>query len=326
MEKKKLTLKQKERAERKALNAIPKITCAGCSKTMAVGYFYMSNVKIHLHGRVPYCKTCVKKMICDDKGNVTMIKIQNTLQLINRPFLYDIWLSSLNAYGDTFGIYIKQLALPQFKKLSWKDSCFEAQPKSKMDYTEIETDNFRKELQFFDVTNEIILKWGFGYPDIEYQAFERKYQFLKNNYPEKTAMHTEALLNYVRYRVKEELSTAQGNVKDAKEWGGLADRQATAAKINPSQLSKADLQDGLNSFGELTRAVEKEVDIINILPQFKESPKDKPEFVLWCYINYIRDLQGLGLCAYKDIWAFYEERKNQYADKFNDDFEGDMIG
>ena len=132
MEKKKLTLKQKERAERKALNAIPKITCAGCSKTMAVGYFYMSNVKIHLHGRVPYCKTCVKKMICDDKGNVTMIKIQNTLQLINRPFLYDIWLSSLNAYGDTFGIYIKQLALPQFKKLSWKDSCFEAQPKSKM--------------------------------------------------------------------------------------------------------------------------------------------------------------------------------------------------
>jgi hypothetical protein len=125
-------------------------------------------------------------------------------------------------------------------------------------------------------------------------------------------MHTEALLTYIRYRCKEEISTAKGDVKEAKAWGELAAKAAQDAKINPSQLSKADLADGLSTFGELVRAVEQAVDIISILPKFKEKPQDKVDFTLWCYINYIRDLKGLPYCDYKDIYAFYEQRKKEY--------------
>ena len=112
-------------------------------------------------------------------------------------------------------------------------------------------------------------------------------------------MHTEALLNYIRYRVKEELSTAKGNVKEAKEWGQLAKDAATAAKINPSQLSKADLSDGLSTFSELSQAVEREVDIIPILPRFKCRPNDALDFNIWCYICllYTSDAADDLLCV-----------------------------
>jgi hypothetical protein len=163
-------------------------------------------------------------------------------------------------------------------------------------------------------------KWGFGYKIEELIAFEKKYQFLKNNYPEKTSMHTEALLKYIRYSVKEEMATAQGNVSDAKSWGQLAKDAATAAKINPSQLSASDLTGGLNSFSELIKAAEQVVDIIPILPQFKYRPNDALDFVIWCYVNYVRDLKGLPLCEYEDIYEFYDRRKKEYIDQYGDPY------
>ena len=252
-------------------------------------------------------------MILDDRGQISIDKFKDTLKLINRPYLHDLWLVSLDDKMDTFGCYMKNLGLRQNRELAWEDSIFSIQDTNKQNNTH------SIKLSDFELTDEIIDKWGAGYKIEEYQAFERKYNLLKNNYPEKTAMHTEALLNYIRYRVKEELSTALGLVKEAKEWGGLAKDAATAAKINPSQLSKADLTEGLSTFGELVRAVEQAVDVIPILPKFKEKPQDKVDFTIWCYINYIRDLKGLPPCEYKDIYQFYEERKKEYAKHANKD-------
>jgi hypothetical protein len=265
-------------------------------------------------------------MISNEFGNVSLVKVQNTLQLMDKPFINDYWVKALESPGDAFGRYVRTLSLHHLRGLRWSDSIFDADKVPVLDYGNIEKNLKRDELKNMEVTDDIIMKWGFGYPDEEYQAFERKYLLLRENYTEKTAMHTEALLNYIRYRVKEEICTAKGNVKDAKEWGSLASKQATDAKINPSQLSKADLQDGLNTFGELSRAVEQVVDIISILPTFKESPKDKPDFVLWCFINYIRDLKGLPLCEYKEIWQFYEDRKNQYDERDEDESVASEVG
>jgi hypothetical protein len=160
---------------------------------------------------------------------------------------------------------------------------------------------------------ELIEKWGFGYTAEELYRFERKFQMLKNNYPEKTALHTEALVTYVRYRVKEEIATSRGDVKEAKEWGALASKASQDGKLNISQLSKSDLSDGLDTFGQLVRAVEQAVDIIPILPRFKKKPQDSVDFTIWCYINYIRDMKGLPPAEYEDIYQFYEERKKSYA-------------
>lgn len=287
-----------------------KLTCFNCGESKKGTDFYMSYHAIHsATKRLPYCKDCLTKMATDSNGNIIIEKLKDTLEKIDRPFLYDYWQISVNENPiSPFGAYMKNLATPQNRNLTWSDSMFE--PQAILDQKK----SLSVKMEDFVVTDEMYEKWNYGYQKDEYYYFEKKYNQLKNNYPEKTSMHTEALLNYVRYRVKEELATARGDVKEAKEWGGLATGAATAAKINPSQLSAADLADGLSTFGQLGRAVEQAVDIISILPRFKEKPQDKADFTLWCYINYVRELKGLPPCEYKDIYQFYETRKKEYED------------
>lgn len=290
------------------------LSCGSCGEPKKLSEFYISYNPIHLTGRIPYCKLCLKKMIADNKGNVQLDKLKDALKLIDKPFIYNLWRSSLEQEGDTFGIYMKNLALKHNRSLGWADSRFLPEVENELNYDNVDINNTSSE---FIVSDEIIKKWGNGYLPEEYEAFEKKYNFLKNNYPEKTAMHTEALFKYIRYSCMEEIATSKKDVKAAKEWNEMANKAATAAKINPSQLSAADLQDGLSTFGQLARAVEQAIDIIPILPCYKEKPQDKPDFVLWCYINYIRDLKGLPPCEYKDIYKFYKDRVNDYKLKFD---------
>lgn len=287
---------------------VSKITCTMCGETKNSKEFYQSFNPIHSTAKLPYCKKCLKDMCIDSNGNINIEKVKQMLKLIDRPFLYDIFKSSMEDEMDTIGAYMKNIAMQQYRDLGWSCSVFE--PTHQNDIIDKKYNNI------FQATDNIIFKWGEGYQPEEYRAFERKYEFLKNNYPEKTSMHTEALLKYIRYSVKEEIATASNDVGAAKSWGQLAKDAATAAKINPSQLSAADLQDGLSTFGQLSRAVEQAVDIIKILPKFKERPQDKIDFTLWCNINYIRDLKGLPLCDYKDIWKFFDDRVKEHQNRF----------
>ena len=133
-----------------------------------------------------------------------------------------------------------RLAQYQYRDLGWKDSIFEPQCDSENVF---KVKNSSKE-NFF-VTEEIIDKWGYGYSDEEYFNFEKKWNKLIDNYGEKTALHTEALIIYIRFRVKEELATANGDVVSAEKWARMAKEAATSAKINVLQLSKSDLNGGI---------------------------------------------------------------------------------
>ena len=312
-------IKKNNSTSAKPQKKVTEITCAACTELKKVSDYYVIYNLIHQTGRIPYCKLCLKKMIADENGNVSLEKVKETLRLIDRPFLYNIWKSALEDKMDTFGTYIKNLQMLQYRKLGWEDSKFLPEFENELNYDSMFISQPEEKSNFI-ITNEIIEKWGKGYKQEEFEAFERKYTLLKNNYKEKTNLHTEALLNYIRYRVKEEIATAKGDVKEAKEWGELANKAATSAKINPSQLSKADLSDGLSTFSELSQAVEKEVDIIPILPKFKYRPNDALDFNIWCYVNYIRDLSGLPPCNYEDVYSFYDRRKEDYIKQYGDPY------
>jgi len=317
----------KEEKKKKKLPEVPKtievpiqskymagrVTCKECGETKKDRNFYLYyGQKGAEPQKIPYCKRCLKKMISNNQGVISSDKLKKVLKMIDKPFLYSSWKKSVDKGGEVFGIYMKNIGLQQHKYLTWEDSRMEPPGAATLNY-----DTYFQASQDFELTPAIITKWGGGYKPEEYEAFERKYHLLKHNYLEKTAMHTEALLKYIRYSVKEEIAAASNQVEDAKKWGALAKDAATAAKINPSQLSASDLQDGLSTFGQLVRSVEKAVDIIPILPKFKSQPQDMPDFILLCYINYIRDLKGLPHCEYKDIWKFYDDRKKEYEDRFD---------
>lgn len=127
-------------------------------------------------------------------------------------------------------------------------------------------------------------------------------------------MHTEGLFTYIRFRVKEEMATAKGLVKEAKEWASLASKAAIDAKINVSQLSKSDISGGVDVLSQLFEAVETELGIIPLLPKVTAQPYDDADLIIWAIINYYRRLEDKPNVLYKDIYAFYDDMLKEHFD------------
>ena len=299
------------------------ITCLECPSDKNYKHkrnFYALNSSSRKHkkweniGKVPICIHCLRKKCFYENGKTVNMKgLLEALEWLDIPFKKSVYLDIMRTGEIDLGNYKSRMNLG-YTKETFDDSDIEEINAIK-ENIEKEKKEEKEDYDFAFLEN----KWG-NFPMEELIAFEKKYQQLKNNYTEKTAMHTEALLTYIRYRVKEELATAKGDVGDAKAWGALAKDAATAAKINPNQLSKADLTDGLSTFSELSLAIEKEVDIIPILPKFKCRPNDALDFNIWCYVNYERDLSGLPLCSYEDVYKFYDQRKKEYVEQYGDPY------
>ena len=321
-------------------------TCCACNENKLVRAFYRSRNPLHADGYLPMCTDCIKNSCYDElRDDVDIEKFKNILMQLDRPFVFRFYESALKEYDEAYegkitpkgsrlriiGYYMKNIqSLKQYQTMTWADGQryggddFDGViPKpgiresltggSQVTYTLPRTETYL-------VTVDDIRLFGEGYTEKEYRNMRNKFDFLKENYPNVTNLHVEALADYVRLKVKAEIEIAKGNVADAKSWNDLATKAAEKAKINPNQLSQKDLQGGLNSFSETFQAIEQAVDVIPILPQFKYRPNDACDFVIWCFVNYIRKLEGKPICEYEDIYKFYDERKQEYIEQYGDPY------
>lgn len=176
----------------------------------------------------------------------------------------------------------------------------------------IEDPIFSNDIDEFEVTQTMIDMFGDGYTRTEYKNMSRKYKEMSQTYVVQTNIHQEALLTYVRFKVKEELATAKGDVQEAQKWYQAAQNAAESGKLTPKQLSKEDLQGGIVNFSDIFKAVEGERERIKIFPEFKYQPKDAADFIIWDYINYERNLNNLPEVEYSDVYEFYDRKKQEY--------------
>jgi len=293
--------------------------CIWCGKILTDKNTYVSRSRTSFEGRTIFCKDCMTetyKEYYNKFGNVKKA-IWHNCRKFDVPFIDDRYSMVETQLNDkeyvsekAFGVYMQKLY--SFKPVDGDPSCFED---GNINIKFSQDENLDSETE-----KSLVDKWG-NYSSRELNSFEKKYNALKNNYPEKTALHTEALMNYVRYRCKEELATSDGEVKEAESWSKMAAKAATDAKINPSQLSAADLQGGLNSFSEITKIAEEESDIIKKLPQFTYRPNDSADFIMWCIINYMRKAKGQEEVDYHSIYAFYDRRRDEYIEQYGDPYE-----
>ena len=186
-----------------------------------------------------------------------------------------------------------------------------------------------------NIHNEWYNLFGKGFSNEDYEEMYSKFLKLSNNYPLRTAFHTEALATYVKYAYRRDVAIAEGDAESAKTWGQLAKDQADKAKINPNQLSAADLSDGMTCFSQLSALVEKSQDIIPVLPEFIEEPKDRVDYTIWEYVNYINHMLGKPLIEYRKLYDFLKARyeslkkrykfmkKEDYGDFDNDDVDSE---
>ncbi len=159
--------------------------------------------------------------------------------------------------------------------------------------------------------------FGYGFTEGEYREMYRKFISLQNNYPLRTEMHKEALITYVKYAFKRDKAIADDDMDAADKWGKLCAKQATDAKINPSQLSAADLSDGMTCFSQVSAAVERAQDIIPLLNKFIEKPQDRVDYTIWQYVNYCRHLEGKPLIQYRELYTFLKKRYEENKEKLS---------
>lgn len=308
-------------------------TCKSCGKDKKKSEFYVSYSELDsATGVLPYCKDCVRAMCSDKFGKLNKDRLLQMLRKIDRPYIDKMYKRVINENepddNNLVGKYLRYINMKQYRPMKWLDGDLDKLDEKNanlnpplMDikkYDPVETTI--EKFEDFKVNDDIIKLFGTGYTDEEYFHMWNKYQFLSQNYTETTNMHTEALVTYVRYKVREEMATAAGKAKEAKDWGDLAMKQAERAKLNPNQFSKADLQGGLTTIGEIAQAVEENVDIIPILPQFKYRPNDAVDFCIWNYINYARALEGKPLVEYEDVYKFYDTMRDNYISSTGDPY------
>lgn len=279
--------------------------CSMCGENKRLTDYYKSYSPMDkIDERLRVCKKCLKDNT--DYNNTDSVK--NTLRQVDKPFNIHLFESALTK-PDVIGEYFKLINAKDYRHDTWEQSIFE-----KEDNDDVTTQEDNLSVYNIDelLLDELKEKYGYGYPDEEYILFEKKFINLKPSFQLPTTMHEEYLREYCVNKVKETIAKAKGEFKEAKEWAAMAKESAEAGKLKPSQMSKADLSQGLDGFGQLARMVEEHQDIIPLLPKFIKQPKDDVDITLWLYINYVRDLQGLSPAEYEEIYQFYEERRKDY--------------
>ena len=310
--------------------------------------------------RVPICKDCVISASLNEDGTINDIELNKILKKIDRPYYKDLIESAISGFKNEHSYveddkvqyygkeilqrYFRLIAMRQDRDKSYEDSEKDNfihptsnTPKSTKeriaqkyaDITDIDEkgnvvdkDNkkIKSDIGDFEITDEIVELFGEGYTRAEYKKMVKKYNDMTKTYVVQTNLHKEALLTYVRFKVKEEMATAKGDVAEAQKWYQAAQDAAEKAKLTPKQLSKEDLQGGIVNFSDIFAAVEGAKERIKIFPEFRYQPKDAADFIIWCYINYERRLNNMPEVEYKDIYAFYDEKKREYIEMYGDPY------
>ena len=329
--------------------------CSSCGRELplSTGFYSSKSQLFAVDGKINICKECfISNALNEETGEIDELKFKNLLRRTDFPYYRDNLQSATLQYAKEHGyvseddvkyhgadiikLYMKNVnSLRQLSTKSFEDSEKDGfiQKRSTVlkdvnaDIKMLNESNIPKkekkhksDIGDFEITDEIIELFGDGYTATEYKKMYEKYEKLKLNYTLQTNLHQEALATYVRFKVKEEEATAEGNVDEAKKWYDAAQNAASNGKLTPKQLTKADLDSGINSVSELTKALEQAVDVIKILPRFKYRPNDAPDFNIWCYVDYERKLNDQPPVSYEDVYSFYDKRKQDYIAQNGDPY------
>lgn len=241
-------LKKNDITSVKPRKKVDKISCAACGDSKNPSEYYASYNPIHQTGRIPYCKICLKNMIADESGNVHLEKVKETLRIMDRPFLYDLWKTSMDDKMDTFGCYIKNIQMPQYRFLGWKESQMLPELQHELDYSFAAEDDFT-------ITKQIISRWGKYEPE-EYHKLEQFYWDMKDKNKIETPQEESYLKKLALISMKMDKELESNNYGQAKQLGDLFSKYMADSQFRAIDKTEADKTGGLRTFGQIYAEVE----------------------------------------------------------------------
>lgn len=307
---------------------VKKKYCSTCEQEKELNKFYISYNPLHKDGHTPMCKECVCNACYDEETDeIDLEKLKSVLRQLDKPFITKMWNAAVKQVGNskmkksTIGIYFKNInTLQQVRSLNWEQGLeYDNKDRNSTSSQLIAESSRRKSMyddvyylhEDFKVTEDMIHLFGEGYTAKEYETMQRIYNDSVQDYPNISSNQKNMLLKYVRLAAKEEIAVSSGCIQDAEKWSKMA---SEALK----QLNSIDIQGGVTCFSEFFQQFEREKDVTRILPEFKYRPNDAVDFIILCYVNYCRRLEGKPEVEYSDIYKFYDEKVAEYVKQYGD--------
>lgn len=140
--------------------------------------FYLSLSPNHADQRYPICKVCITESLNLENPMLkeSIDSIKDVLLEMNRPFIFHIFLSSIEEATKTkknlFGLYMKNIGMQQYRTLTWKDSEFESVVTSYDKNIEVIDD--QEDIKVLDNREKKDVIRMLGYDPFEYEGEQDK--------------------------------------------------------------------------------------------------------------------------------------------------------
>lgn len=232
--------------------------------------FYTSKSPLFPDGKVHMCKKCLNKMI--DFNDMTTI--YRVLQILDVAFFYDVWNKVYNDNIDKedkiLGLYIKEINLGQFFNKRYSDSIFE-KPKEEIEKENLENikkSNKKKNkktvddiLDEFEVTIDMIMKWGTNYEKKEYFQLENLYNNIYSKNSDIIGDNPQAIDNLkkiciISMKMNEELSNC--NYGEAKKLSEMYSKLLADGKLRTADKKEEDNTGGIRNICTIVAEVGKD--------------------------------------------------------------------
>ena len=257
-------MKRNKEKEEKPTTVEKKI-CSGCGTPKRLGEFYYSSTYLNRYtGTVPMCKGCMLDYVKPEYKNLYDIqKIKEVLRMVDKPFIQRLWDAAKEESDkrgdgrDYYGTYMKNIAMKDFKDLTWNDSDF-LKPTENNDKVAVSSTNTEDDdLETIDEVELARLKkfWGEGTVS-DYLFLEDFYQEYMANFPKETPAQKNIYKNLAKIHLNAEKALANNAVKDYKDLMDLSSKMHNDANIKPIQTKGAGEDKGLNNYGLWIRDIE----------------------------------------------------------------------
>lgn len=286
------------------MTVINSMVCNCCGKTKRLSDFYMSlsifdkNTK-----KTKVCKQCIWEYVENDNGDLKIVK--DTLRMLDKPFLQELWKSSVEeserTKKDSFKIYMKNVAMGQYKELNWDDSIFITQTTVKSLSGDVEENT---------EMGEIISYWGKGYSDLDYEFLENEKlkltaSFECPDYGMEMLMKDICFINLDIEKIRQEKrSNSHKEVMSLIETRG---KLMTDANMKPVQATGAEANDQV-TFGTLIKKWENEK------PIPKRIDDDMKEYIDTFMVGHLAKMEGL----HNELTDKYDKALSKYTIEFSE--------
>lgn len=238
----------------------PKKKCLKCQKEKSiVSDYYKSDSTEYADKLYPICKECINNSL--DVNNVESVKDQ--LMKLNRPYIHSIWILSVDEAKrrnwSVFGLYMKNIQLPQNRNLTWKNSILEKDVQEQV-ISNNNQDNSKSQFKF-NVTDEMIMRWGSNHDTEHYIKLEDFYHKMMVSNKIETPQEETYLKKLAVISLKMDQELESGNYGQVKQLGDLFSKYMADSKFRAMDKTEADKTGGIRNFSTIYAEVEKDGNI-----------------------------------------------------------------